>query len=201
MQTPPHCGRPPRTRADAPHRGQPHHRGRCQGGRRSRGHWSPEGLSRVGFCKRRGVGGQISAVSEHTSLLPVSVLFREAPGVSLPFLFEEVRPRFLKASPLIHGCLCCGALEALGLQTRTQLHTPGPSAPHRGRLYTCCPDPGPLCALPAHLCLRVPPGSQDLESNSGPRRPRRRGPHTCQAASTTSRTLAGRHRAAPGWHL
>ena len=45
--------------------------------------------------------------------------------------------------------LCCGALEGLGLRTRTQLHTPGPSAVHRGRLYTCCLDPGPLCALPA----------------------------------------------------
>lgn len=133
----------PRTKADAPHRGQPrhrgqpHHRGRCQGGRRSQGHWSPEGLSRVGFCKCRGVGGQISAVSEHTSLLPVSVLFREAPGVSLPFLFEEVRPRFLKASPLIHGVFVLWSLGGPGSPDKD-------AAPHS---WAQRPPPGP----PLHL--------------------------------------------------
>ena len=104
----PNKGRPP-------HQGQPHHRGRYQGGRPSRGHWSPEGLFRVGFLQAQRTWGVRSRLSaEHTSLLPVDVLFREAPGVSLPFLFLEVRPRFLKASSLIRGAFVLWRLGGAG---------------------------------------------------------------------------------------
>lgn len=105
-----------------------------------------------------GVRSQLSA--ERVSLLPLEVLLREALDVSLPMLIAEVRQRFLKASPLIHGVFALWSLGGPGALDKDAVPHPWAQRCPPGPPLHLLPGPRPL-PTPASSPTRLPgPGIQ-----------------------------------------